>query len=234
MPLAEDASLRKMNPRIPRDRRAASSFPAAKDPTEFVGPPAVEFRELVRRATCGDEAAAEKLVVRYGSHIRRLIERIIDPVLRAKFAPSDIVQAMWASFFVGGLQSEGVQTPEQLLALLTTIARHKLCDLADRYRSQMRDVRRERAFDLVAFPREDAPVDATSSSLFTRGGPSQAAIAGELWDSWTRDMNPQQRRILEMRLQGYSVIEIGQALGLNHRHLHRVLKHLLQRLEHAG
>ena len=64
-----------------------------------------------------------------------------------RMAPTDICQSVLASFFVRTALGEyELDTPAQLLSLLTTITRNKLANQAHRLRAKRRDIRRDAAF----------------------------------------------------------------------------------------
>src|SRR5437764_4205204 len=85
------------------------------------------FPDLIRRVRGGDEAAAAELVKRYEPAIRRAVRVRLDPRLRRVCDSMDLCQAVLGSFFVrAALGQYELETPEQLLKLLATMARKKL------------------------------------------------------------------------------------------------------------
>src|SRR5271168_4832142 len=83
------------------------------------------FSEFIRRVRAGDELAAAELVEHYGPAIRRAVRvRLRDPRLHRLIESVDICQSVFASFFVRtALGQYDLDNPDQLLKLLTTIAR---------------------------------------------------------------------------------------------------------------
>ena len=83
------------------------------------------FAEFIRRVRSGDERAAAELVERYGPAIRRAVRvRLRDPRLQRLIESVDICQSVFASFFVRtALGQYDLESPDQLLKLLATIAR---------------------------------------------------------------------------------------------------------------
>src|SRR5437868_5414718 len=119
--------------------RAGDHRPRA--PTMAEGCP---FLDLTRRVRAGDEAAAAELVRLYEPAIRRAARvRLVDPRLRRVFDSMDVCQSVLASFFVrAALGQYELDTPEQLLRLLATMARNKLANQANRQKADRRDYRR--------------------------------------------------------------------------------------------
>src|ERR1700745_1945673 len=103
------------------------------------------FRDLIRRGGDRDQDAATALVRRYEGAIRRVVRiHLRDTRMRRVLDSMDICQSVLASFFVRtALGQYELDTPEQLLQLLTSIARNKLTNQANRLRAQRRDIRRD-------------------------------------------------------------------------------------------
>src|SRR5215212_4635742 len=103
--------------------------------------------ELFRRVRAGDERAAAELFRRYEPAIRRRVRvwlRLHDPRLRRVFDSMDICQAVMASFFIRTVAGQyDVDSAEQLVALLSNMARHKLAHQVARQQTLRRDIRRE-------------------------------------------------------------------------------------------
>src|SRR5262245_51385378 len=105
---------------------------------------ATSFAEFVRRIRAGDEQAAAELVRRYEPLIRREIRlNLDDRRLGRVFDSMDVCQSVLASFFVRTAAGEyDLERPEQLVALLVTMARNKLASAARREHRGCRDSRR--------------------------------------------------------------------------------------------
>lgn len=90
----------------------------------------VAFDELMCRVQAGDADAAAELVHEYESDIRlevRVRLRVQNGRVRRMLDSMDITQSVLASFFAGvAVGRIAPQHPQQLLALLVTMARNKL------------------------------------------------------------------------------------------------------------
>jgi RNA polymerase sigma factor (sigma-70 family) len=164
------------------------------------------FSAFIRRVRGGDERAAVELVDRYGPAIRRAVRvRLRDSRLQQLIESVDICQSVFASFFVRtALGQYDLDHPDQLLKLLTTIARNKLALLARRERA----LRRDRGRVNWAASVEDCPAPATSS-------PSRQFAARELLDEARHRLTQAELMLLERRSQGLGWAEIGAELGAN-------------------
>ena len=99
-----------------------------------------QFQELIGRVRNRDQDAATELVRRYESVIRRVVRiHLRDARMRRVLDSMDICQSVMASFFVRtALGQYELDTPEQMLGLLTTIARNKLTNQANRLKAGKR------------------------------------------------------------------------------------------------
>src|SRR5262252_1078687 len=95
-------------------------------------PEAPTFEELIRRVRAWDQEAAAELVRRYEPAIRRAVRfRLASARLGNLFDSMDVCQSVMRSFFVRAASGQfSMDTPEQVLALLTAMARNKLATQA--------------------------------------------------------------------------------------------------------
>src|SRR5438477_10073875 len=102
------------------------------------------FAALMRRVRAGDGEAAAELVHRFEPNVRRVIRlRLTDPRLRRLLDSVDVCQSVLANFFVRVAAGQfDLETPEQLLKLLATMARNKFLNLVEKHQADRRDVRR--------------------------------------------------------------------------------------------
>jgi RNA polymerase sigma-70 factor (ECF subfamily) len=177
------------------------------------------FQDLVRRVRAGEEAAASELVRRYESHIRRAVRIRLDPRLGRLFDSMDICQSVLASFFVrAALGQYELNTPDQLLRLLTTMARNKLTNQANRQRAGRRDYRR-----------------VTGDSADERGRdptPSREVAARELLHTARQLLTEDERQLLDRREQGQEWNAIAAELGDKPETLRKRLTRAIDRVAH--
>src|SRR2546425_4632263 len=104
----------------------------------------LSFRELIERVRTRDEQAAAELVRLYEPTIRMAIRvRLSDPALRRLLDSMDICQSVLANFFVRAASGQfQLETADQLVKLLVTMARNKLTNYALQQRAARRDQRR--------------------------------------------------------------------------------------------
>ncbi|NBO92029.1 MAG: sigma-70 family RNA polymerase sigma factor [Planctomycetia bacterium] len=178
------------------------------------------FRELIGRIRKGDELAAAELVRRYEPVIRRAVRfRLTDARLRRTCDSMDVCQSVLASFFVrAALGQYDLDTPEQLLRLLTTMARNKLLNQSRQEYAARRDNRLHN--------NDVAEIEIPAMSP----GPSQLAEARELLAEIRRRLSPEELRLLELRNQNHDWNTIAELVGGNAVALRQKMHRTLERL----
>ena len=93
------------------------------------------FLDLIRRVRARDEAAAAALVCQYEDYVRREVRIwLLQDRRRGLIGSMDIIQEVWASFFVhAALGAYDLAHPAQLVKLLQKMAAHKLAQFARRF-----------------------------------------------------------------------------------------------------
>jgi len=179
------------------------------------------FQALIGRVRAGDEEAATELVRRYEPMVRRVARvRLSDPRLGRVLDSMDICQSVMASFFVrAALGQYELNTPDQLLKLLATMARNKLANQANGQRAARRDVRR------VDY------AEAAADGVADRGGtPSRVVAARELLDLARARLTVDERRLLERRQDGDEWAEIAADEGATPEALRKKLARAVERV----
>ncbi len=184
-------------------------------------PDPTEFADLIRRVRDRDPDAAQELVRRYESAIRRIVRiRLRDANLRRLLDSTDICQSVLASFFIRtALGQYEVDSPESLLNLLAAIARNKLANQANRLKARRRDIRRDAAGGDAA---PQVPDDASD--------PSEQASARELLDKVRNRLNPDERYLAEQRALGRGWQELADESGGTDVALRKKLTRALNRV----
>jgi RNA polymerase sigma-70 factor (ECF subfamily) len=164
------------------------------------------LRELVVRLRAGDPEAAAQLVRNYEPVIRSRVRvwlRMQDERLRRVFDSMDICQSVLASFFVRAAAGQyELDQPEQLIALLLQMARHKLAHQVRKQTAQRRDVRRTDGAGLDVIPAASA--EPTPSAHFA---------GKELLVEVRRRLSEDERRIADLRAAGNDWAAVATELG---------------------
>ncbi|MBL8813530.1 MAG: sigma-70 family RNA polymerase sigma factor [Planctomycetaceae bacterium] len=162
-------------------------------------------RELLDRVRNGDSSAAEELVRTYEPEIRRAIRvRMTDARLRRLVDSIDICQSVLAGFFVRTAAGQyDIQTPEELLRLLVTMARNRIIDWARRQQADRRDSRREVSID------DENAVPVASHDP----GPASVLVNRELLEQVRNRLSADELRLMEKRSEGVGWNEIAAETG---------------------
>ncbi len=166
----------------------------------------VAFDDLMLRVQAGDPDAAFELVQHFEPDIRlevRVRLRIQDGRVRRMLDSMDIAQSVLASFFAGVVVGRfAPQHPQQLLALLVTMARNKLLTQVRHQRRQRRDARRGESYNAAVHD-----VAAAGES------PSQIVANRELLGEFRKRLSAEERQLADRRGEGQPWTAIATELG---------------------
>jgi RNA polymerase sigma-70 factor (ECF subfamily) len=178
------------------------------------------FAEFLRRVRAGDERAAVELVRRYEPALRLEIRlRMRDPKLRRLLEPADLCQSVLKSFFVRAASGQyDLDGPEKLMALLLTMARNKVAQQSRRQQARRRDLRRVVSLDATLPPLRSADPS-----------PSRVAIGREVLEAFRGRLTPEERRLADLRAQGFGWAEIARELGRTPQALRKQLSRAVAR-----
>jgi RNA polymerase sigma-70 factor (ECF subfamily) len=167
-------------------------------------PEASTFEELIRRVRAWDQEAAAELVRRYEPAIRRAVRfRLANARMGNLFDSMDICQSVLRSFFVRAASSQyDLETPEQVLKLLTAMARNKLASQTRKQHSLRRDNRRASAVG-----------DAGSQLVSAGDSPSAPTVVRDLQQEIRRRLTPDEWQLLELKNQGRDWAAIAAQVG---------------------
>jgi RNA polymerase sigma-70 factor (ECF subfamily) len=175
------------------------------------------FAELMARLRNRDDAAAAAVFHRYAARLIALARSRLGQEVRQKVDPEDVLQSVYRSFFErqrgGQFEVEGWDSLWSMLALITL---RKCANQVAHFRAACRDVRREVAAGPDADPAGEAPAGDPS--------PSEAAVLTEVVEQLLSGLEPRDREIVTLHLQGYSIPEISARVGWAERTVHRALE----------
>ena len=132
--------------------------------------------------------------------------RLTDARLRRLVDSIDICQSVLAGFFVRTAAGQyDIQTPEELLKLLVTMARNRVIDWVRRSQADRRDDRRD-----VSIEREDGQSMQFASS---QPGPVSVLVSRELLEQVRSRLAPDELTLMEQRAEGLNWNEIAAMTG---------------------
>jgi RNA polymerase sigma-70 factor (ECF subfamily) len=191
--------------------------------------PEVPFADLAQRLRAGDADAARLVFDRFARRLVALAASRLPPALAPKVGPEDVVQSVFRSFFArhadGRLRADSW---DDLWTLLTVLTVRKCGHRAQYYRAARRDVRREATAPGLPSSNSPGEVEAPEPT------PAEALLLTEALEELLRGLSPTHRRIVQLRLEGCTIAEVGRSAGCTERSVHRVLEKVRARLEEAA
>jgi RNA polymerase sigma-70 factor (ECF subfamily) len=132
----------------------------------------------------------------------------------------DICQSVLKSFFVRAASCQfDLETPEQVLKLLTAMARNKLASQARRQHALRRDNRRASAIG-----------DEGSWLVASGDSPSAAIVVRDLQQEVRRRLAPDEWQLLELKNQGHDWAAIAARVGGSGESLRKKLARAIDRV----
>jgi RNA polymerase sigma factor (sigma-70 family) len=185
-------------------------------------------RELLARARAGDQAAWDELFRACYPKVVRVVRRKLDRPLRSLYDSTDFASDVMKSL-AANLDRLDFPSIQSLMAFLAQAAEQKVIDEYRRRHTLKRDITRERGISRGAAAGE---YDVALPSLEPTA--SQLAQARETRDQLLSGQDESERRIIELKQQGYTNAEIAAETGWNIRKVQRFLKDLRDSLCDSG
>jgi RNA polymerase sigma factor (sigma-70 family) len=183
--------------------------------------------ELLRGWQVGDQTAAAILFHRYFARLHALVSTRLPQRMATRLDAEDVVQSVFRVFFEGARDGRYVlECAGDLWRLLAVITIAQVKHELKRHNAHKRSLAREQ----LPLPLRDA-VDEKDLWLANEPTPEEAAMLADEVRRLLRPLNPEQRRCVELRLQGFTLEEIAAQLGCNERTVRRTLDLVKQQLE---
>lgn len=183
--------------------------------------------ELLRRCQAGDPSAAETLFRRYFTRLHGLVRTRLSKQLAERLDADDVVQITFRSFFSGVRDGRYVlKRAGDLWRLLAAIAVNKLRHEERRHAADKRSLGVEQ---LPLPPREE--LDEDTAWLAREPTPEEAAMLADEVQALLRPLNDEQRRMVQLRLQGNTLNDIAEAMRCSQRTVRRIMDNVKRHLE---
>jgi RNA polymerase sigma factor (sigma-70 family) len=187
-----------------------------------------ETLNLAERYRRGDEDAARLLFDRYVQRLLALAGSNLPAGVARRFGPEDVVQSVFRSLFRAVKEDRvKLERSGDLWAWLLQVTFNKLRGRSAYHLAGKRSVKREEQLPMAEDSRDHPAL------AFWSNEPSVehlAVIADELDYLFGPGGSPL-RRVVDLRLQGLSMEEIGERLGTSHATVSRQLKKIGRRFE---
>lgn len=157
--------------------------------------------DLLARWRRGDQRAADALFERYADQMVTVARGRLSARLAQRLDPEDVVQSAFRSFFIGTREGRyDIHRGGDLWRLLVGITLHKVQHQVRRNRAGKRSVSRECPLG----DEGDAPFDVQEHVALHAPSPLEALALFDEVERFLGLLKPPQRRVLELRLQGYN------------------------------
>jgi RNA polymerase sigma-70 factor (ECF subfamily) len=180
------------------------------------------------RWQAGEEEAAQQLFALYVDRLLHLARQRIGQRLASRVDPEDVVQSVFHTFFKG-VKAGQYQLEEtgDVLKLLARITVHKTFRQIAFHQAAKRD------FNLETGQGDDGQQHLVS--LLDRGpSPEEANQFVDQLEHFLRQLRPEDRQILELRMQGYKDVEIAEKLNISDRKIRRLMERVRALAEKGG
>lgn len=176
---------------------------------------------LLRLFQKGDPNAAQQLFLRYARRLQSLAKARCSRELSRRLDPEDIVQSVFDRFFRRAQTGDYKLLPgEELWKLLLVIALNNIRGEEARHRASKRDVRLTCEWNDEADSTEDP-----HSSL--------EVLEQSVQDS-LEQLVPRHRNIVQLRLDGFDMLDIAQKTGQSLRTVERILQEVRNKLRNES
>jgi RNA polymerase sigma factor (sigma-70 family) len=189
--------------------------------------PANDPGSLLQRIRDGDEEALTKLLLHYEPRIRTAAHVLLGPLLRPHLDSVDLVQSVHR-VLLPGLRGGRytVADPEQMVALAVTVIRRKIARC-------WRQLRREHQMQTQVRDQGVYP-DKLTPSPAPAADPAQTAALNDGLRHLLAGLDAEERRLIELRLDGFSTVEIAAQMNCDANALRARLSRLRRRLRELG
>jgi RNA polymerase sigma-70 factor (ECF subfamily) len=174
---------------------------------------------LLARVQTGSQNAAAEVYERFARRLIALARTRLNHRLKQKVDPEDIVQSVFKSFFVRQAVGEyDLRSADSLWGLLALITIRKCSRKAVHYFAARRDAGRD-----VGQPASDE-ASRLWEALSQEPTPEQAALLSDTVERLMQALDPREREILALSLQGVSSEEIASQVQRSERTVRRVME----------
>jgi len=182
-------------------------------------PSATQADRLFERARQGDDAAWNELFQVCYPKIVRAVRRRLHKPMRSLYDSTDFASDVMKSLAANADRLQ-FATPAALFAFLERVAEQKVIDSYRKSYTQRRDLDRESP--LANHDGGDRPLGLASADPT----PSQVALGHEAHDLLLADASDQEREVIALKCDGYTLPEISERTGWHLRGLQRYFKDL--------
>ena len=166
----------------------------------------------------GHESAANEIFHRYLKRLVLLARSRLSKKLASRMDPEDVVMSAYRSFFLRARDGKfEIEKEGDLWRLLVEISLHKL------YRGANYHLAAKRSVDKEVTRAEFDQAEVHTSGRGREPSPDLAVVAADELEKLMRGLQPVERDVVQLRLQGFSMTEIAKQLEISDRTVRRYI-----------
>jgi len=175
-----------------------------------------------------DPVAARQLVDRYLDRLVALARRRLSQRLASRVDPEDVVQSVFRTFFCRAREGKfQIKDQDDLCKLLMRITVHKVLKQVEHHTAGKRDPHLE-------IEQGSRTLERMQALLAKEPTPEAEVLFLDQLEHLLSKLQPKERKILEMRMQGYNNEEIAGELDVSERTIRRVVERMRGLAEQTG
>ena len=182
--------------------------------------PRSDDRDLVSDYQAGSESAARDLFDKYCERLMKLAKRRIGQRMASRFDPEDVIQSAFRTFFTRVKNDEFTfEAEDDLFKLLVRLTVRKTLRRIEHHSAAKRNP------NLEAAQRTDDVEPFALVASHTVTPDMEVALIDEFQD-FIGNLPELDRKVIELKIQGYSTVEIAEQVGSYERKVRRVLERI--------
>jgi len=187
-----------------------------------------EFSDLMGLVRSGDPNAVGTMLSLFEQEVRMVVRHKLPKRLRSRYDSMDFVQSVYQSIMADWVNHppETMQTKAQICAYLQATAHNKVLEI---YRKETRTQKYDISREVPTVVRGTDSSDSSDRSVELYSpdpSPSQNFQAKDLMESLARGKPAVVARILALRRDGCTFVEISTQVGLSERAVRRIVDDL--------
>ncbi len=176
----------------------------------------------------GDEDAARQLFDRYAEQLVLLARKRISQRLASRIDPEDIVQSSFRTFFRRCEEGQfSFKDPDDVCKLLARITIHKTFRQIAYHKRAKRDA-------TIETPHGDESQDMLLKLVTCDPSPEEATTFVDQLEHFFALLGDEELRILKMRMEGHSNVDIAKELNISDRKIRRIMERVRGLAEKEG
>jgi RNA polymerase sigma-70 factor (ECF subfamily) len=175
---------------------------------------------FVKSLRAGDPGATKEVFDQYVDRLVAMARKRISLRLASRIDPEDIVQSVFRTFFHRAKQGQfKFNAEDDICRMLARITVHKTLRQVAHHQAGKRDAGRDAGSG-------DDSQDMVVNLLSREPSPDEATQLLDQMEHFLAQLRPEDRKILELRMQGYSTLEIAQQLNITDRKIRRLMERI--------